>query len=220
MDKIIIHTCKQRKWYVDGFLIPSLRLQGIDDVVIYNDEDGAGQLTSFINSYDVIGDEDAWHLQDDIIISSKFREQAEKYKDGIVCGFCNKYSRGNPGYVSLYNMWYSMPCIRIPGHIFKEFISWLKRADTQKKLRYFFEENKHDDVFFEIFLTQNYPNVLVHNVAPNMVNHIDHLLGGSIINKERNEDTPYIMSTYWDEPDLLIDVENKLKERSGTNETD
>jgi hypothetical protein len=45
-----------------------------------------------------------------------------------------------------------------------------------------------------------------------MVNHIDHLLGGSLINKDRAQNTEYIMSKYWEEPELLTNIEKLLKE--------
>lgn len=106
-----------------------------------------------------------------------------------------------------------MPCIRIPDYIFGHFVSWMKEPNTQKKFRHYFNENKHDDVFLEFFLKENYPELIVWNVAPNMVNHIDHLIGGSLINKDRGKEPSELMATYWDEPKLLREIEEKLKER-------
>ena len=65
----------------------------------------------------------------------------------------------------------------------------------------------------EIYLKEHYPRMRVWNIAPNIVNHIDHLIGGSILNKDRGKTTSEIMSKYWNEPDLLVDIENKLKGR-------
>ena len=209
--RCMIHTCNARLWYVEKYLIPSLQKQGVDKIIVYNDTNHEGLLHALMNSYEYTNDEDFWHLQDDVIISSRFMELAKQYNEGISCGFCNQFSRGYSGLVSLETMWYSMPCIRIPGNIFKEFIQWLRKPETQRRLKAYFDENKHDDVFFEIFLKENYPRILVHNIAPNMVNHIDHLLGGSIVNKDRHKDPSFLMATYWDEPKLLIDIEKKLK---------
>ena len=215
MAKYLIHSCKDRYWYVRYYLIPSLKKQGIpkEDIIVYNDDNKEGLLTSFIKSYDYIGDEDAWHLQDDIVLSKDFKKVADAHDTGIVCGFCNSFSRGNPGYVCLWNMWYSMPCIRIPGDILRNFIVWLKEPATQRRLKVYFEDNKHDDVLFEIFLREQYPHIRVGNVSPNMVNHIDHLIGGSLVNKDRNKKLSEVMSTYWGEPEVLIDVEQRLKKR-------
>ena len=216
MAKYLIHTCKKRLWYVEQYLIPSMRKQGIKkkDIYIYNDKTCEGQLKSLYKSCEVI-DEDVWHLQDDIIISTKFKELTEKYDEGLVCGFCNCFSKGRPGYVGLESMWYSMPCIRIPNDIFKRFISWMKSPEIQRRLQIFFEENKHDDVFLQIFLKENYPNLRLWNLAPNLVNHIDYLLGGSLINQGRSNSDKEIMSKYWDEPALLIAIEQELNANCG-----
>ena len=56
----------------------------------------------------------------------------------------------------------------------------------------------------------------VWNLAPNMVNHIDHLIGGSLINQGRNKPNEFLMSKYWEEPELLDDIEKRLKERRET----
>lgn len=214
----LIHTCSKRKWYVDEFLIPSMKEQGItdDEIIVYNDANGEGQLRSFINSYEYVKDKDAWHLQDDIIISKNFRKMAEEHNKGIVCGFCNGFSTGYPGYANIFVMWYSMPCIRIPADIMKGFISWLQDPKTQRTFRHYFDENKHDDVFLENYLKETYPTMRVWNLAPNMVNHIDHLIGGSLINQGRNKPNEFLMSKYWEEPELLDDIEKRLKERRET----
>ena len=215
MEKYLIHTCNSRLWYVEQYLIPSMRKQGIykRNIKVYNDENGDGQLQSLINSYKCVKGKDTWHLQDDIIISSRFKEITEKYNEGIVCGFCNCFSQGYPGYANIYGMWYSMPCIRIPDYIFKGFLEWIQKDEVRIRLKPYFKENKHDDVLLEIYLKEHYPRMRVWNIAPNIVNHIDHLIGGSILNKDRGKTTSEIMSKYWNEPDLLVDIENKLKGR-------
>ena len=103
-----------------------------------------------------------------------------------------------------------MPCIRIPGEIFSHFREWMNSRETQTKFRHYIMENKHDDVLFQQFLVEQYPKIVGLNLAPNLVNHIDHLLGGSLINQNRGRDTEYIMSRYWDEPELLEEIENSL----------
>lgn len=212
MTQYMIHTYPSRLWYVEQYLIPSMKKQGIkkSQIIVYNDSMREGQLTSFIQSCGYTNYIDTWHLQDDIIISSKFKEQTDKYDEGIVCGFCNGYSQGQPGVANIYNMWYSMPCIRIPGHILYGFINWIYSPATRKKYMAYFKDNKHDDLFLQYYLQENYAKIIVYNIAPNLVNHIDHLLGGSIINKERSQSTEYIMSKYWEEPELLVELEKTL----------
>lgn len=210
--RYLIHTCNKRLWYVEKYLLPSMLEQGIkrETIEIYNDVHGEGQIPSLIKSLNYTHG-DTWHLQDDIIISQDFRRMTEAYNDGIVCGFCNSFSKGRPGYVEMSAMWYSMPCIRIPEKIFTEFIAWLNNAETRKKYVYYFADNKHDDVFLEIFLNENYRTTKVHNLAPNIVNHIDHLIGGSLINQDRVKEPFELMATYWEEPQLLIDIEKRLR---------
>ena len=217
----LIHTCNKRRWYVSRYLIPSMTKQGIpkEEIVVYNDSKGEGQLESFLKSYKYVEGKDTWHLQDDIIISSRFKQVTEEHNKGIVCGFCNEFSHGYPGYANVFNMWYSMPCIRIPADIFKGFVNWMNDPDTRRKYKMYFNENKHDDVFLEMYLTQNYPTLRVWNLAPNIVNHIDHLMGGSLINQDRSKPLSFIMSKYWDEPELLKDIERRLEERRKRNET-
>lgn len=211
MEQYLIHTCSKRKWYVDKYLIPSMREQGIKNILVYNDENHDGQIQSLIKSAKLTNGKDTWHLQDDIIISSRFKELTEQYNHGLVCGFCNSFSNGRPGYVGLVSMWYSMPCIRIPGELFSQFIDWMQSAYAQNKYRAFFQENKHDDMFLQTFLKENHPDIRIQNLVPNIVNHIDHLIGGSLINGGRTKSPEYLMATYWDEPLLLGDIENKLR---------
>ena len=208
----LIHTCKSRLWYVKQYLVPSMREQGIKNILIYTDT-GDGQLQAFIKSFEKTKGLDTWHLQDDVIISSRFKELTEKH-EGLVCGFCNSYSKAQPGKSNVFDMWYSMPCIRIPGILFEHFVEWIQEDATQSKYHHYIVENKHDDVLFQQFLLDNYPRLVVLNLAPNLVNHIDHLLGGSLINQNRNRSTEYIMSRYWDEPRLLVDIENSLKQNT------
>ena len=48
------------------------------------------------------------------------------------------------------------------------------------------------------------------NLKPNLINHIDYLLGGSIANNYRKEKR---MSYYWTENNLIDILENKLNEQ-------
>lgn len=216
----MIHTCPQRAWYVDEYLIPSLVEQGIKNIIVYNDVNGEGQLTSLMKSYEYTNDKDTWHLQDDVIISSRFKELTEIHNDGVVCGFCNGFSSAQPGKTNVFSMWYSMPCIRIPGHIFRNFVFWLDTLDTKRRYGNFIETGKHDDVLFQYFMQENYNREPILNLAPNIVNHIDHLIGGSILNKARDKELSFVMAKYWDEPDLVIDIEQRLKKGGHNNETD
>lgn len=213
----LIHTCPKRKWYVDEYLIPSMQDQGIhrQDIVIYNDEQQEGCLKAFMQSWKLCQGDGTWHLQDDVIISSNFRALTHSYDDGIVCGFVNDYSksRAEIGFVTLDKMWYSFPCIRIPNDIMREFVEWYASEEVQVKYAAYIEVKKHVDVLFWDFLKLKYPSIHVLNLKPNIVNHVDHLIGGSLINEGRHESLQQIMALYWNEPCLIIQLEKELSWR-------
>lgn len=212
MAKYLIHTCAKRKWYVEQFLLPSMLKQGIsrENILIYNDGAKEGCLKSFLASSEYITSATygTWHLQDDIIISSKFKQITEEFDSGIVCGFCSYYSENVPlGIRPINDLWYSFPCIRIPNNILKEFVNWVKSPGTQTKYKAYIEQNKFVDTLFRIFVTSYYPNRLVHNIYPNIVDNIDYLLGGSTINYER-EKLP--VSLYFSEKNLIEELKYSI----------
>jgi len=209
----MIHTCPKRKWYVDQFLIPSMLEQGIkiSDIIISNDIANAGCLRSYISSFNHLNGDGTWHLQDDIIISKRFKELTEYYNDGIVCGFCNTYDLDKIyGYVEPKYMWYSFPCIRIPNEVSRGFINWYYSERTQREYFTTIWQNKGIDYLFRQYVLIYYTDLIL-NLKPNIVNHIDHLVGGSLINADRIEDSKQIMAVYWDEYKLLRELEEKLK---------
>lgn len=207
--KYMIHATPKRLWYVDRYLVPEMIKNGIDknNIIVYNDDKERGNLGAFLDSLKK-SDCDLWHLQDDVIISSDFKEQTEKHDSGIVCGFCSAYSENCPdGFVLPENMWYSFPCIRIPYIIAMEFIDWIAhgRNGTYKN---WISANKYDDSLFMAFLKEQYPLKAVLNLKPNIVNHIDYLIGGSIVNPMRQRKT---VSIYWDDIELLTRWELRLR---------
>ena len=118
------------------------------------------------------------------------------------------------GRVKAEKMWYSMPCIRIPNDIMAEFIVWIWSDETREKYRYCFISKKHSDVLFLEFLKEKHPDIIVLNLAPNLVNHVDHLIGGSIINIGRAHTVREVMSVYWEDDDLIKQLEESLNGRT------
>lgn len=214
----MIHTCPKRKWYVDEFLIPSMEEQGINtgNITVYNDVNEDGHLMAFMNSWKWLTDGGTWHLQDDIIISSNFKRMTEAYDEGVVCGFVNSYSAFSEyaGWVSVDMMWYSMPCIRIPNEIMKEFVGWFVTSGVQQKYKVHIRNRKHSDVLFWDFLKERHPDMKVMHLKPNIINHVDHLIGGSLINEKRNKTPEEIMSLYWNEQCLITQLERELRWRN------
>ena len=188
----MIHACPQRMWYVDEYLIPSMRAQGIENITVWNDTEQNGNLYSCMESFKACGLQDGgtWHIQDDVIISRDFAKRTAELDDGIVCGFgCQNFgpSMQQQGVVPACFMWYSFQCIRIPNDLAAEFVEWFYN-DALFRNRYasHIVDRKHDDWFFREFILEKHRDKYVNNLVPSLVDHIDYLIGGTIVNKQRN----------------------------------
>lgn len=213
MSTYLIHSCEKRYWYVRDYLVPSMIKQGIreEDIIVDNDDNKQGCLVSYIKSFDKIGTtlDGTWHLQDDVLISSDFKAVTEKYDSGVVCGFCSFYSNDVPaGIRPVQDMWYSFPCIRIPNVIFKGFIDWVTSKKIQKEYQVYIRDNKFVDFLFRKYVLSTYKDRIVRNLAPNIVENVDFLLGGSVINYIR-EDQP--CSLYFNEQNLVEELKCSIE---------
>lgn len=211
MAKYLIHACNQRMWYVNNYLLPSMYQQGIDknDITVWNDAESKGTLKSCIESFEAISNNPGgtWHLQDDVLISSLFKEITEAEDRGIRCGFCSRYDKdATTGIVYGAKMWYSFPCIRIPNTLAEQFTKWLER--NKMRLEGFISANKYADNLFHMFIEEKHPTLRVVNLSPNIVEHVDYLIGGSVTNPQR--DNPIVTSKYWNEPYLVQKLEKAL----------
>ena len=212
MAKYMIHAVPKRMWYVKEYLLPSLENQGIScyDVSVYCDDKNEGNLRAFTNSLRQV-QEDTWHLQDDVLIGSYFAKVTSVTKSGVICGFCSSYSKDAPsGTVTPKDMWYSFPCIRIPLDIGKEFLEWLEGEALQNSTyKAWIEANKFDDSLFMEFMKHKRPQEKILNLNPNLVEHVDYLIGGSLLNKIR--DYKKAQSIYFNEPGLVEELREELK---------
>lgn len=213
MAKYMIHTSVKRLNYVENFLIPSMIEQGIckDDITVYLDENREGNLKSCIKSFQSLSKEGGtWHLQDDIILSSKFKTITELGDKGISCGFCNIYSKDMAqGFRPVKDMWYSFPCIRIPNNIAHEFVDWFNTSAVQIKYKAYIADNKFDDSLFRFFMLERHGDMYVYNIAPNIVDNIDYLIGGSLINYQRTQSD--VNSLYFNEDERKEMLKWKLQ---------
>lgn len=224
--RYMIHSTPSRTWYVNDFLIPSMIQQGIKEkeIIVRCDTDGEGNLTSCMKSFLYCGQntaEGTWHLQDDVIISRDFAEATKTFNQGIVCGAVVKewgpdYTR--IGIQPVQNLWYSFQCIRIPDEIAGECAVWFF-TDASKRTNYKYSKRvkrkKHDDDFFQFFLFEKHPGMQILNLKPNIVDHIDYLIGGSLINDSRERK---INRMFWfKDKDLVEDLEKKLEEYRAEN---
>lgn len=219
--KYLIHTFPKRLWYVEKYLIPSMIEQGIKkkDIYIYNDENGFGNLFAFLDSIRFIinnlsKEKGLWHLQDDVIISKDFKERTESINklniDNIVVnGFVNKWYANleKSGRVNVKDYWYSFPCIYIPNRYLEDFINWIEKVKTQAPYRKKYISGRYDDYFFYKFLEIEYPTDEMVNLKPNLVDHIDYLLGFTSGKRSKKE----VRAEYFEDLDLVKNLERSIK---------
>ena len=216
--KYMIHACPSRIWYVKEHLVPSMKVQGIaeDEIVVWNDIEGKGNLFSCMESFESCGWQEGstWHLQDDVIISRDFAEKTREHDDGIVCGFaCQNFgpSMQEKGTVPAVFMWYSFQCIRIPNKLAGECADWfyddaMKRPQNGGRI----VDRKHDDWFWREFILERHKDLFVHNLTPNIVDHVDQLIGGTLINKQRHLQNN--RAAFFQDKDLVDELMKQLKQ--------
>lgn len=215
--KYIIHACSKRLWYVEGYLIPSMKEQGISDIKIALDDRLEGCLFAIMRNFAECGREKggAWHLQDDVVISRDFREKTEEYDNGVVCGFWHRYRSDQvfrEGKIEVSEMNYSFPCIRIPNEIAGEFAEWFYQdAGQREKYKKWVEAKKYVDSFFMEFMRERYGDGYVYNLKPSIVEHVDWLIGGSTVNKWREEDC---RAECFDDPGAIEKLREWLKKQA------
>lgn len=216
----MIHTYPKRLWYVNEYLIPSMLEQGIkrEQITVYNDEAGDGNLLACMKAfascpYNLEG---TWHLQDDVIISKDFKERTEWYDQGLVCGFSSAMYDGidinKQGAVPRVRMWFSFPCIRIPNRWAIECADWVtKYVIGNPVYKQFWENGVNDDWAFRAYLKEFQKDCVALNIIPNLVDHVDYLLGGGSGKKERKEP---VRAQFWKDYDLIQKLEQKLNRKT------
>ena len=217
--RYMIHACPQRMWYVREHLIPSMEAQGIlpQELTVWNDTDGKGNLFSCMESFRACGEREGgtWHLQDDVIVSRNFAEKTRAHDEGVVCGFgCQNFgpSMQERGLVHVIFMWYSFQCIRIPSELAGECAEWFF-TDAMHRTQYAAQvvDRRHDDWFWREFLLERHRDGWVTNLAPNLVDHVDFLIGGTLINQQRN--LQINRAAFFTDRDLVEELERKIKDR-------
>ena len=219
MAKYLIHACTKRIWYVERYLVPTLIQQGISESDIYVYLGTKGNLIDFMEScekcLDVFGENvDVWHLQDDVLPCSDFKERTEQeYDADIICGFTCDYGEDNipvgKQLMGTRNMWWSFPCIRIPNAILATMVKWqYPHLWRNPYFREYRMRNCGDDWVFREYASYYYPDAIVYNMAPMLVEHIDYLLGGSVVSPKRDKDT---RGMYWEDEASLNRLKNFLE---------
>lgn len=220
--KYMIHTCLEREQYVKNILVPFLVKQGIkkSDIHIWLDKERVGNLASWVASCKwVAATQDSkasiWHLQDDVIPSKRFKEVTERDFPGIANGFCNERFEGERtnyiGEVPVSGSWFSHPCKLIPNSMAVRFVEWYENDCVPNNLfPEYVSTGKCDDSLFREYVIVNESKTPTINLFPNIVDHIDFLIGGTVINKQRKGKR----QAYWRDEALdkaVEELEEKLK---------
>lgn len=214
--KILIHACPQRMGYVENFLLPELLKQGAEEVEIWNDIDRRGNLLACMESFRCReGDGGTWHIQDDVFPSHDFVARCLEHDEGIVNAFCCSQFGDDPaalGRVYAPSAWHSFQCIRIPDPLARECAAWVFsgkwQASPSAELPILWQLEKGDDSFFHEFLQMEHGGETVYNLAPNLVEHIDWLLGGSVLHSWRD----YLArADFFQDLNRLEDLKPKIK---------
>ena len=207
MATYMIHTMPKRMWYVRDFLIPAMLKQGIakENIIVYNDIEGAGTLQACLDSFSKVGNDTngTWHLQDDVVISSDFKEKTEQYDSGIVCGFASEYDKSKEiGLVKPKDMWYSFLCIRIPNFMAKNFVVWFNEEMRDNPVyKAYWKDGTNDDLAFKMYIRTLNFEVPIRNLVPNIVNHVDYMIGGQV--RAGAPRDRIITSKYWEDEAVI-----------------
>ena len=210
--KVLIHACPKRMWYVEGFLLPELERQGADEVEVWNDTTGAGNLRSCMASFaSRTGDGGTWHIQDDVLLCRDFVERCRQNDDGVVYGFCNEAFTDDPlqtGCVSVEDAWHSFQCVRIPDAYARECAAWLDGpGKTSGLYSIWIKSGKMDDDVFRTFLLDRHGRETVTNTKPNLVEHVDWIIGGSILSPWRGF---LARAHWWEDEDLVTELQEAV----------
>lgn len=216
--KVLIHACPQRMWYVDEFLKPSLEEQGADEVKVWCDTAKRGILNACMDSFETRTEGgDTWHIQDDVLICRDFVERCRALdaERGLMYGFCCEPFTDDPqqaGRVHLESAWHSFQCVRIPDDWALECAKWYQSGvwrdivNSELPILHYF--GKGDDTFFRVFMLECHKYEMVRNIAPNLVEHVDWIVGGSTHSQYRDF---LARSDYWDDEALVDELRDKVK---------
>ena len=218
--QFLIHACPQRMWYVNEFLVPSLKAQGAEEVEIWNDTEKKGNLKACMESFAArIGDGGTWPLQDEVVICKDFMKRCQKHDDGIVFGFCcRNFGDRLDAYGNVYvvDAWNSFQCVRIPDQWARECAEWVlseawKEESTSAELPILWELGKGDDTFFHEFMMCRHGGETAENLKPNLVDHVDHLIGGSSLQQWRD----YLArAEYFDDREVIEELKEAISRRN------
>lgn len=211
--KVLIHACPKRMWYVEGFLVPELRRQGADGIEVWNDTEGVGNLAACMASFAArSGDGGTWHIQDDVLLCRDFVERCRKHDEGVVYGFCCEAFTDDPlqtGRVSAEDAWHSFQCVRIPDAYARDCADWLHGAGKNHVCYpLWVSSGKMDDSAFRAWLIERHGRETVENIKPCLVEHVDWIVGGSVLHPWRGF---LARAAFWEDEDLVRELKDAVR---------
>ena len=216
--RTLVHACPKRMWYVEEILVPMLREQGADEIRIWNDVEGRGNLISCMESFrSLSGDGGPWHLQDDVLPCRDFVTRCRQHDEGVVYGFCCEQFLDDPhqtGRVYMEDAWHSFQCVRIPDKYARGCAEWFFSGAWEDwhepELDVLQAVGAGDDTFFRNYLLCRHGTETAVNLTPNLVEHVDLLIGGSVVNEWRS---CWARAHYWDDWELVDELAAALEKR-------
>lgn len=195
----VIHTSPKRIKFVNEYMVPCFKRYGIQDIIVWNDEQMIGQLNAWTDCARWIVSEKneyrgTWHLEDDVVPCKNFKTLSEQLsgKSIVVQGFItdNKFFgfKGETGILPFQYLPYGMQCIYIPNLYLKGFIDFV---DTFVKTGMYRKKQYecgtlYSDAVFRTFMKRYYKDTLINNLDDCMVEHVDYLIGGSSVRKQKD----------------------------------
>ena len=113
------------------------------------------------------------------------------------------------------DLWHSFQCIYIPNRMAKEFVTWVRSGQWQEspnpEVAVLNRVGKGDDTHFREFLLCRHPGETGYNFKPNLVEHIDWLIGGSTLTTSGKWFPDLPRSALWEDEDMVTDLHIRLK---------
>ena len=113
-------------------------------------------------------------------------------------------------------MWFSFPCIRIPNEYARACAKWVTTEIIGNPVyERYWRKGSNDDWAFRLYLKTFHANDLAINIAPNIVDHVDYLIGGTCSGNERKS---LCRAQYWEDEDVVERLKRKLNTKNGGSE--
>ncbi len=147
-----------------------------------------------------------------MLLCRDFVERCREHDEGVVYGFCCEQFTDDPaqvGRVPVKDAWHSFQCVRIPDAWARECAAWLEGPGrTSGMYPIWIKSGKMDDDVFRTFLTDQHGSETVENLRPNLVEHVDWIVGGSVLSPWRG----YLARAhFWDDEELVRELKAAVK---------